>query len=75
MFGLTVPVGITSAGVERTEALMIGVLLVVWVLAALGVALAFGRCTRFADARSGVARPFTTADLPAEFRPSVSSRR
>ncbi len=75
MFELAVLVGTISADFERTEALMIGVLLVTWVLVALGVALLFGRCTRVADARSGVARPFTTADLPADFRPSVSSRR
>ncbi len=75
MFELTVPVGITSADVERTEALMIGVLLVSWLLVALGVGLLFGRCTRGADARSVVLRPFSTADLPTDLRPGVSSRR
>ena len=53
---------------------MIGVL-VVWALVALGLAVVLGRGIRLADARARVARPFTTADLPAGFRPGVGSTR
>jgi len=64
----------TAADVERMEALMIGVL-VVWVLVALGVAVVLGQGVRLADARAAAPRPFTTADLPAEFLPGVPSAR
>ena len=64
----------TAADVECMEALVIGVL-VVWVLVALGVAVVLGRGVRLADARAAGPRPFTTADLPAEFLPSVPSAR
>ena len=53
---------------------MIGVL-VVWPLVALGFAVVLGRGIRLADARSGAERPFTTADLPADFTPGVPSSR
>ena len=53
---------------------MIGVL-VVWVLVALGVAVVLGQGVRLADARAAAPRPFTTADLPAEFLPGVPSAR
>ncbi len=75
MFERVVTVGIPTADVERMEALMIGVLVVVWALVALGVAVVVGRGIRLADARSGAERPFTTADLPAGFMPGVSSSR
>ncbi|WP_448611180.1 hypothetical protein [Geodermatophilus sp. URMC 60] len=61
-----------AADVERMETWMIGVL-VVWVLVALGVALVLGRAIRLGEARSCAARPFTTADLPADFRSAVGS--
>jgi hypothetical protein len=51
---------------------VVGVLLV-WFL--LAVALVIGRGVRLADARSGAARPCTTADLPADFTPGVGSSR
>ncbi len=51
---------------------MIGVL-VVWAFVALGMALVLGRGIRLADARSAAERPLTTADLPADFTPGVSS--
>ena len=66
--------GMAAADVGRMEALMIGVL-VVWALVALGVAVVLGRGIRLADARSGAERPFTTADLPADFTPGVPSSR
>ena len=53
---------------------MIGVL-VVWALVALGLAVVLGRGIRLADARARAARAFTTADLPAAFRPGVRSTR
>jgi hypothetical protein len=67
-------VGITAADVGRMEALVIGVL-VVWVLVALGAAVVLGRGIRLADTRARAERPFTTGDLPAAFRPAVSSAR
>ncbi|MGY1762682.1 hypothetical protein ACI79G_24500 [Geodermatophilus sp. SYSU D00779] len=53
---------------------MIGVL-VVWALVALGFAVVLGRGIRLADTRARAERPFTTADLPASFRPGVGSAR
>ncbi len=66
--------GMATADVGRMEALVIGVL-VVWLLVALGVAVVLGRGIRLADSRARVERPFTTGDLPAAFRPAVSSAR
>ena len=74
VFRRTVTVGMEAADVGRMEALMIGVL-VVWALVALGVAVVLGRGIRLADARPGVERPFTTADLPADLRSGVRSSR
>ena len=74
VFGRTVTLGMTAADVERMEALVIGVL-VVWLLVALAVAVVLGRGIRLADTRARAERPFTTADLPAAFRPAVSSAR
>ncbi len=74
VFGRTVTLGMTAADVERMEALVIGVL-VVWLLVALAVAVVLGRGIRLADTRARAERPFTTADLPAAFRPGVSSAR
>ncbi len=53
---------------------MIGVL-VLWPLVALGFAVILGRGIHLADARSGAERPFTTADLPADFQSGVRSSR
>ena len=53
---------------------VVGVLLV-WFLLAVVVALVIGRGIRLADARSAAARPFTTADLPADFTAGVTSSR
>ena len=53
---------------------MIGVL-VLWLTVGLAVALVLGRGMRLADVRSGVERPFTTADLPAGFTPGVGASR
>jgi hypothetical protein len=74
VFVRTVTLGVTAADVGRMEALVIGVL-VVWVLVALGVAVVLGRGIRLADTRARAERPFTTGDLPAAFRPAVSSAR
>jgi hypothetical protein len=74
VFRRTVTMGMGTADVGRMEALMIGVLLV-WALVALGVAVVLGRGIRLADARARAERPFTTADLPAAFRPGVGSAR
>jgi hypothetical protein len=54
--------------------LVIGVL-VLWPLVALGFAVILGRGIHLADARSGAERPFTTADLPADFQSGVRSSR
>jgi hypothetical protein len=56
------------------EALVIGVL-VVWPLVTLGFAVVLGRGMHLADARSGAERPFTAADLPADFQSGVRSSR
>jgi len=72
VFRRTVTVGTEAADVGRVEALVIGVL-VVWVLVALGFAVVLGRCIRLAHARARPEPPFTTADLPAAFRPGVGS--
>ncbi len=69
-----VTLGMTSADVERMEALVIGVL-VVWVIVAIGFAVVIGRGIRLADARSAVEQPLTTADLPAAFTPASSTSR
>ena len=74
VFRRTVTVGMGTADVGRVEALMVGVL-VVWALVALGVTVVLGRGIRLADARARAERPFTTADLPAAFRPGVGSTR
>ncbi len=74
VFRRTVTVGMTTAEVERMEALVIGVL-VLWLLVALGVAVVLGRGIRLADARARAERPFTTGDLPAAFRPGMTSAR
>ncbi|MDP9429342.1 MAG: hypothetical protein M3Q47_10935 [Actinomycetota bacterium] len=67
-----VMVGTEDADVGRMEALMIGVL-VLWGLVALGLAVVLGRGIGLADARSRAERPFTTADLPADLTPGLSS--
>ena len=69
-----VTLGMTSADVERMEAVVIGVLLV-WFLLALVVAVVVGRGIRLADARSAGEHPLTTADLPAAFTPASSTSR
>ncbi len=69
-----VTLGMTSADVERMEALVIGVL-VVWVIVAIGLAVVVGRGIRLADARSAVEHPLATADLPAAFTPASSTSR
>ena len=69
-----VTLGMTSADVERMEALVIGVL-VVWVIVAIGFTVVIGRGIRLADARSAVEHPLTTADLPAAFTPASSTSR
>ncbi|WP_139177276.1 hypothetical protein [Geodermatophilus siccatus] len=63
-----------TADAGRTEALVIGVL-VVCALVALGAAVVLGRGIRPADARARAERLFTRADLPAAFQPGVSARR
>ena len=74
VFRDTVTVDVSTADVGRMEALVIGVL-VVWPLLALGVAVVLGRGIRLADTRACAERPFTTAHLPAAFRPGVGSAR
>ena len=74
VFGRMVTQGMATADVVHREPLVIGVL-VVWVLVAFGVAVVLGRGMRLADARSAAERPFTTADLPADFTPGVSGAR
>jgi len=68
-----VTAGMGAADVGRMGALVIG--LVVWFLLAVVVAVVVGRGIRLADARSTVEHPLTTADLPADFRPSASTSR
>ena len=74
LFRRMVAVNMPTADVERMEAAVIGVL-VVWMLVALGFAVVLGRGIGLADARAAAARSFTTADLPAGFRPASSTSR